>query len=268
MKLSLTLLGCLLAALPATAQKGSLACNDRNNNNNGRNKQVSHCEMREQTVGFAGRLSIDGGGNGGVSVHGWDQPGVLVRSRVEGYGPDEATAQSIVSQIHVDVSAGQIASSGPSMTEGHQGWSVSYEVFVPRRGDISAKTVNGGISISDVHGRIEFSAVNGGVSLLRLGGDVEGKTVNGGLNVTLAGDRWEGTKFDARTMNGGVNVSMPERYSAHLETGTENGHLNIGLPITVQGELGKRLSTDLGGGGATIHVETTNGGVNIKKVAM
>jgi DUF4097 and DUF4098 domain-containing protein YvlB len=267
MKLSLTLMACLLAALPASAQKGSLACNDRNNNN-GRNSQVSHCEMREQTVGFAGRLSIDGGANGGVSVKGWDQAGVLVRAKVEGYGPDEVTAQSMVSQVHVDMSAGQIGASGPSQSGNHQGWSVSYEVFVPRNGDISAKTVNGGISIADVRGHIEFSAVNGGVSLNRLAGDVEGKTVNGGLNVTLTGDRWDGTKFDARTMNGGVNVTMPEHYSAHLETATDNGHLNIGLPITVQGELGKRLSTNLGSGGATIHVETTNGGVNIKKATM
>lgn len=102
----------------------------------------------------------------------------------------------------------------------------------------------------------------------RLAGDVEGKTVNGGVNVTLAGLRWEGTKLDARTMNGGVNISMPENYSAHLETATTNGHLNVSMPMTVRGELGKKLSTDLGSGGPTIHVETMNGGVNVKKATL
>jgi hypothetical protein len=32
------------------------------------------------------------------------------------------------------------------------------------------------------------------------------------------------------------------------------------------GEISKKLSTDIGAGGPTIHVETTNGGVNVKKI--
>jgi hypothetical protein len=61
---------------------------------------------------------------------------------------------------------------------------------------------------------------------------------------------------------------MPERYSANFETGTVNGGLNVDFPMTVRGELGKRLSTVLGSGGPTIHVETTNGGVNVRRAAI
>ena len=53
-----------------------------------------------------------------------------------------------------------------------------------------------------------------------------------------------------------------------FETGTVNGQLNVAFPMTVHGEIGRRLSTDIGSGGPTIHVETTNGGVNIKKASM
>jgi DUF4097 and DUF4098 domain-containing protein YvlB len=89
------------------------------------------------------------------------------------------------------------------------------------------------------------------------------------VNVTLAGNRWDGTKLDARTTNGGVNISMPAAYNAHFETGTVNGHLNANFDMTVHGnisEVTKKLSTDIGSGGPTIHVETTNGGVNVKKI--
>ena len=103
------------------------------------------------------------------------------------------------------------------------------------------------------------------MSLNRLAGDVEGKTMNGGVTVELAGDRWDGTKLDARTTNGGVTVNMPERYSAHFETATANGNLRVDFPMTVRGEIGKKLATDIGSGGPTIHVETMNGGVNVKK---
>jgi len=257
----------IIAALPALAQRNqdrSLSCND--NNNNGR--QFRSCEMREQSTGFPGRLSVDAGTNGGVSVKGWDQPGVMVRAKVEAWADDESTAKSLVSQVRVDMSAGQVSASGPSEAN-RQGWSVSYEIFAPRNGDLSLKAHNGGVSISDVRGNIQFETMNGGVTLKRLGGNVEGKTMNGGLQIELAGNRWDGTKLDARTTNGGVNITMPQNYSAHLESSTANGHLNLPT-TTVHGQMQRdqNVSVDLGSGGPTIHVETVNGGVNIKHAAM
>ncbi len=261
----------IAAAVPAAAQmhqispqrqqQRSFGCDDRNHNGNA---EFRFCEVREQSTGFPGRLSVDAGMNGGVSVKGWDQSGVMVRAKVEGWADDESTARGILSQVRVDTSAGRISASGPSQAN-HQGWSVSYEIFVPRNGDLSLKAHNGGIAISDVRGNIDFDTMNGGVTLTRLGGNVEGKTMNGGLHIELAGNRWDGTKLDARTTNGGVNIVMPENYSAHLESSTVNGRLNIAMPVMVQGEINHSLSTDLGGGGPTIHVETTNGGVNIKR---
>lgn len=259
------------AAVTAFAQTKSLSCD---NNNNGNDRQSRSCEMREQTIAYGGRLTVDGGTNGGVSIKGWDNGSVLVRSRVEAWGADDNSAKLIVSQIHVDWSAGQVKASGPDTERNqnggrNQGWSVSYEVFVPRNADLSLKTHNGGISIADVRGNIQFEALNGGVNLKNLGGDVEGTTKNGGLNITLAGTRWDGNKLDARTTNGGVNLSMPTAYNAHFETATVNGHLNANFDMTVRGNVGeisKKLSTDIGAGGPTIHVETTNGGVNIKKI--
>lgn len=260
-KLSMMLIATLASVLPAAAQQKTLDCNDHN----GGNRLVRHCEMREQTIGFAGRLSIDGGTNGGVTVKAWDNGGVLVRAKVEAQAADQGTAQALASQIRLNLSAGQVTALGPEQNR-DQNWAVSYEIFVPRQADLSIKTNNGGITISDVRGAIQFEAQNGGVTLNRLAGDVEGHTQNGGLHIELAGSRWDGAKLDARTTNGGVNISMPENYSAHLETATVNGHLDIVMPMTVRGEIGRRLSTDLGAGGPTIHVETTNGGVKIGRV--
>jgi hypothetical protein len=256
-----------LAAGAAFAQTKSLAC-EQSTRRESSPTQVNYCEMREQTIAYGGKLSVDGGQNGGVSIKGWDGAGVLVRSKVDAWGKDDGTAQMVMGQVHVDFSAGQIKASGPENVDNHW-WSVSYEVFVPRNADLSLKANNGGISIADVRGNIQFDTKNGGVNLKNLAGDVEGKTTNGGVNVTLAGNRWDGTKLDARTTNGGVNISMPAAYNAHFETGTVNGHLNANFDMTVHGnisEVTKKLSTDIGSGGPTIHVETTNGGVNVKKI--
>lgn len=83
--------------------------------------------------------------------------------------------------------------------------------------------------------------------------------------IELVGTRWDGEELDVKTTNGGTVLSVPENYSAHLETGTVNGHLSIDFPITVQGRISREVAVNLGGGGATVRAMTTNGGVKIKR---
>ncbi|HSM16280.1 MAG TPA: hypothetical protein VK845_04680, partial [Gemmatimonadales bacterium] len=71
--------------------------------------------------------------------------------------------------------------------------------------------------------------------------------------------------LDAQTRNGGVSLTMPDGYSARLETGTTNGGLEIDFPVMVQGRVTKRLSVTLGDGGPPIRAMTTNGGVHIER---
>lgn len=254
-----------LASIPAWAQKekakDSLACSDDWHSN----KLVSHCEIREQTLAASdSTLTVDGRMNGGVSIKGWDRNEILMRARIQTAGTSEAEANDLAKQINIETAGSRIFASGPENRTDHW-WSVSYEIFVPHRSNLSLKTNNGGISISDVNGRLEFSALNGGVSLRRIGGSVRGSTTNGGLNVELSGEGWEGEKLDVSTTNGGVSMSIPENYSAHLETGTVNGHLSIDFPVTVQGNITRELAVNLGSGGATIRAMTTNGGVRIRR---
>jgi len=253
------------AGVAAFAQKDkdrSLTCRDNNWYND---KLVGNCEIREQTLALSGgTISIDGKQNGGVSVKGWDQNQVLVRARVQTGAPTEAEAAALARQIRIEVSGAKIFASGPENRRDNH-WDVSYEIFVPRRADLSVETQNGGIAIADVNGRIDFNAVNGGVVLKRVGGAVHGSTLNGGLVVELTGDRWEGESLDVSTTNGGVIMSVPENYSAHLQTGTVNGGVTVDFPVTVQGRINKQIALDLGSGGPMVKAMTTNGGVHLKR---
>ncbi|HWF89570.1 MAG TPA: hypothetical protein VN659_12080 [Pyrinomonadaceae bacterium] len=252
-----------VAAFAQKDRDRSLTCRDENWYND---KLVGNCEIREQTLApSGGTIAIDGKQNGGVSVKGWDQNQVLVRARVQTGAPTAAEAQALGQQVRIETSGSKIFASGPENRQNYH-WDVSYEVFVPRRTDLSLETHNGGIAIADVNGRIDFSAVNGGVVLKRVGGAVKGSTANGGLVVELTGDRWDGETLDVSTTNGGVIMSVPENYSAHLETGTVNGGVTVDFPVTVQGRLTKQIALNLGSGGATVRATTTNGGVHLKKV--
>ncbi len=239
----------------------SLACRD----NWGNDRLVNHCEIKEQTLAASdGTIAVDGKMNGGVAIKGWERNEILLRARIQAAGPTQAEADELAKQIKLETAGARIFASGPANRTDHW-WSVSYEIFVPHRSNLSLKTNNGGISIADVSGRLEFSALNGGVSLRRVGGNVKGGTTNGGLNVELSGERWDGEALEVNTTNGGVSMSIPENYSAHLETGTVNGHLSVDFPVTVQGNITRELAVNLGAGGATIRAMTTNGGVKIRR---
>jgi DUF4097 and DUF4098 domain-containing protein YvlB len=124
---------------------------------------------------------------------------------------------------------------------------------------------NGGISVDGINARMNMETVNGGLKVFDVDGDVRGSTVNGGITAELSGDRWRGSGLDLRTSNGGVHLYIPSNYSALLETGTVNGGMDVGFPMTVQGQLGRTLTTQLGNGGAMIRAVTTNGGVSIRR---
>ncbi|MBZ5592146.1 MAG: DUF4097 domain-containing protein [Acidobacteriia bacterium] len=260
-RLTFLMMSCLPALILAQDREREMTCDDH-----WQSDQVSHCEINEMTIPATPKLSVDGGMNGGMTVKGWQKNEVLVRARVQTAAETDAEAKALARQVIIHTGGGRIVADGPSQAR-NESWSVSYEIFVPQKMDLNLKAHNGGIHIADVRGQIEFETTNGGVSLNRLGGAVHGYTTNGGLSVELAGDRWEGSQLDARTTNGGVSVSVPDNYSAHLETGTVNGHINVEFPVTVHGEINRQLSIDLGSGGPLVRAVTTNGGVSIKRKA-
>jgi DUF4097 and DUF4098 domain-containing protein YvlB len=265
--LAYTALACiaLLVGTSAAFAQGarySLSCNNQDDYYN--DSRARHCEVKEENLGATGALDVDGMQNGGISVKGWDRNETLVRYRIQTQATTQAEADSLASQVHITTTGGQVRSEGPEQSR-NANWNVSYEIFVPRRGDLTLHTHNGGISISDVSGRINFEALNGGVSLRRLGGSVKGETVNGGLSIELTGGNWDGEGLNVRTTNGGLSVSVPDNYSAHLETGTVNGHVAVSPAIAEVARETKRLSLDLGSGGQNLRIYTTNGGVSIRR---
>jgi hypothetical protein len=225
------------------------------------NRGEHFCEIREETVSATGSLSVRGGPNGGIRVIGSDRRDVLVRAMVHTWGDDEDEAREIAEQIVVETD-GEIRAEGPDRN-GDQGWSVGYEIFTPRDTDLMLDTHNGGIVIETVRGDLSFETTNGGVKLEDLAGNVHGRTTNGGVDATLTGDTWDGDEFDVRTTNGGVRLRVPNDYSARLEASTTNGGVHIDFPVTVQGRIGREISTTLGAGGPLVRIGTTNGGVHV-----
>ncbi len=233
-------------------------------NNHSYGDRASFNEVREFTVASSGSVTVDGGTNGGISVIGEERNDVLIRACVQTNGKTDEEARATARNI--TIRTGSVISAENS--GGDQSWGVSFRVHVPRNTNLKLNTHNGGIKITSVNGTMEFEALNGGIKLGDVSGSVKGRTTNGGIKINLNGNTWRGTGLDVQTTNGGIHLMMPDKYSAHVETGTVNGGFSsdiegISAPERKDRSRAVRISTDINGGGAPIRVITVNGGVKI-----
>ncbi len=223
------------------------------------------CNLVERTIPVpAGRLEVDSRMNGGIRVVGENRRDILVRALIESHARTRSRAEAVLEDVALRVEGARITASGPDSRR-NEWWSVTFEVRVPASSDLNLTAHNGGIAVAGVTGALRMETLNGGIRLDAVNGDVTARTTNGGLTVSLAGDGWRGRGLDATTTNGGVRLSVPEAYSARLETETVNGGVEIDFPVMVQGRIGRRITTDLGRGGPTIRLITTNGGVTVRR---
>jgi hypothetical protein len=258
----------LVAAVgsPTAAQRQRGSNGDWCANENWGDDREGVCEVREFTVPAAGAtMTVDATPNGGIVVEGSSRSDILVQARVVATAASEDEARAIASRVQVVATATRVESDGPRNLGRREGWHVSYRLAVPTSTPLSLKSTNGGISVDGVNSRVELTTTNGGLKLSRMAGEVEGRTTNGGIDVDLEGTGWDGNGLDLQTTNGGVRLMIPSQYNAHLETGTTNGSVKIDFPVMVQGTRTRSFSTDLGSGGATLRVRTSNGGVRITK---
>jgi len=247
----------LVAALPAA---GGDWCDD-----GGWDSDERHCEVRELELSAdRGTIAVDAGANGGISVEAWDGEGIQLEAKVAARADSYAEAADLAARIEIET-GDVIRATGPTSGRDNSWW-VSFRLRVPRASNLDLEANNGGITIEGVMGDIEFETTNGGIGLENVGGDVRGETTNGGVKVELSGSAWEGSGLDVETTNGGVKLLVPDDYNARLETGTVNGGLEVDFPITVEGKVGRKLSVDLGSGGQTLRVMTTNGGVRVDRL--
>jgi hypothetical protein len=221
-------------------------------------------EVRDSTIAAGGSITVDAGTNGGVSVIGEERGDILIRACVQAHGKSDDEARAVAKAVTINT-GGVISASGES---GNEKWySVSFRIFVPRNTNLKLTTHNGGIKISGINSTMEFEALNGGIKLNDIAGSVKGRTTNGGIRIDLDGKSWNGTGLDVQTTNGGVKVNMPENYGAHVEAGTVNGGFSSdinGLSVERKDRSrAVRINTDINGGGPTIRIITTNGGVVI-----
>jgi hypothetical protein len=149
-------------------------------------------------------------------------------------------------------------------------------------GEVTLVTVNGGIRVDGTRGgRLELQAVSDDIEVTDVQGDVSAQTVSGNLRLrgvdgrrveaqTVSGDvtfdgviRPDGS-YGLSTHSGDITMAIPEGASAMIRTAIANGDLSASFTLPDSERASRtRQAFRLGGGGASIELETFSGDISL-----
>ena len=209
--------------------------------------------------------------NGAVDVEGVDGSTLEVQAERIARGATDQLARDLLPRISIEEHATPDFVSietkrFPGFLIGAS-FEVRYHVKAPRTATVRATTVNGGVTVAAIDGRVIAQTTNGGVVATEIGGGIEARTVNGGVRVQLTaqgGGSDSHARVDLTTINGGVRLALPETAKATVTATWVNGGVTTsGLPFEIRDQSKRHFEGLLNGGGTPITMTTVNGGVTI-----
>lgn len=249
----------------------------------------------EQTVPLKPGSEVHlGNTNGGVTFEAWDRNEVHIVAEKQVRAGSDDQARKLMSQIKIDVASGpsglRVDTRMPKHGEGgfladlfngEVNMSVSYKVQVPRQvaldvtssngalavtgtqGNTQLETSNGALTVHGVSGDMTLKTSNGHISVAGSQGTVKAETSNGGIDAELT--RYSGHELSFETSNGAVSVRLPRDARFTVDAETSNGGVKSDFPVEGGKPNKHSLKGAVNGGGPTLHIRTSNGGVHIRE---
>ena len=137
------------------------------------------------------------------------------------------------------------------------------------KGKINVSSINQGITIRGTSGEIYAETVNGPIALSGIdASSVEASTING--NITYDGAAVSNGRYRLTSHNGTITVAVPESSNVTFAVRTYNGGFNSSLPVKGDGDArevqkGRRVLFTLGNGSAEFELESFSGGIRLRK---
>jgi len=209
--------------------------------------------------------------NGRIEVEPSDSPdGNVVEVRAEkiARAATDTGARELLPRINIkeDVSPERvfIRTEGISGIMIGAGFEVRYHVRAPKNVFVNVANTNGQIALTGLGSKVFARTTNGAVVAKGLSGGVEASTTNGMVNLDLASVGKD--PISAKTTNGGVSISLPDTAKADLSASWTNGGINVSpdLKVEVSERSRRRFEGRMNGGGTSIELHTTNGGIRVR----
>lgn len=151
-------------------------------------------------------------------------------------------------------------------------------------GSVDVTTGDGSITVQDAKGNIHFHSGDGQIEARGLDGVVDASSGDGhidlqgrfdGLNIhtgdgsvnarAISGSKVS-SPWNIHTGDGSVDLEVPGDLQANLDASSHDGHISLGLQVTVEGTFSSSsIHGKLNGGGQSLSIRTGDGSIHLNK---
>lgn len=239
--------------------------------------------------------------DGAVRVSTGDIRQVEIRVVYSGYRLDR-DLRVTTSQNGDEVSVVAKTMSGSFWNWGVRHTSLRVEIHMPKDGDLNVRTGDGSVEADSVNGNVDVTTGDGSITVQGARGNIRFHTGDGsiearGLDGSVDASSGDGhvsvegrfdslniktgdgsvtaragrgsrmnTTWSLSTGDGSIELQIPGDLQADIDASTHDGHISMGLPLTVEGTFSSsKIHGKLNGGGQALTIRTGDGSIRLEK---
>lgn len=162
---------------------------------------------------------------------------------------------------------------------------VEIEIHMPREGRVDLKTGDGNILLTGLKGEMSVTSGDGGQEIQDVDGILRARagdghirvagrfdqlslhTGDGRIDATARQDSVMKSDWDLHAGDGSVTLRLPDKFAANVDFLTHDGHLDVDMPITVDGGRLKEnaIHGTINGGGRLLTIHTGDGSIHVER---
>jgi hypothetical protein len=134
------------------------------------------------------------------------------------------------------------------------------------KGEIRLRTGDGSIEARDLDGKVEADSGDGHIRMVGRFDALNVKTGDGSVDTrVLAGSKMV-SSWTIRTGDGSVDIVLPSDFQTNIDASTGDGHISLGIPVTVEGTFSNsQIHGKMNGGGQPLMIHTGDGSIRLSK---
>jgi Putative adhesin len=134
------------------------------------------------------------------------------------------------------------------------------------KGNIRLHSGDGSIEARNLDGRVDASSGDGHIKLDGRLDQLNVKTGDGSINARIQPGSKIVASWTIHTGDGSVDITLPADLQANIDASTNDGHISLGIPVTVEGTFSNsQIHGKMNGGGQPLTIHTGDGSIRLGK---
>jgi putative adhesin len=134
------------------------------------------------------------------------------------------------------------------------------------KGDIRLHTGDGSIEAHDLDGKVDADSGDGHIRIAGRFDALNVKTGDGSVDTRVQAGSKMASSWSIRTGDGSVDLVLPSDFQTNIDASTGDGHISLGIPVTVEGTFSNsQIHGKMNGGGQPLTIHTGDGSIRLSK---